>query len=133
MNNEDFKTTLKLVVESFDVFMKSVYYLAVEAQDMLSVINASMEAKDEKASNEHEEANQTPNTQVSQNSEVGAVQVEKKMTKEEVRVVLSRVAKAGYRQEVKNLLAKYNATNLRDVNEKDYVALVAEAEGLING
>ena len=133
MNNEDFKTTLKLVVESFDVFMKSVYYLAVEAQDMLSAVNASMETKDEKAANENEVANQTSDTQVSQVSERNSVQAEKKLTKEEVRVVLSRVAKAGFRQEVKNLLAKYNAQNLRDVNEKDYAALVAEAEGLING
>ena len=133
MNNEDFKTTLKLVVESFDVFMKSVYYLAVEAQDMLSAVNASMETKDEKAANENEVANQTSDTQVSQVSERNSVQAEKKLTKEEVRVVLSRVAKAGFRQEVKDLLAKYNAQNLRDVNEKDYAALVAEAEGLING
>ena len=133
MNNEDFKTTLKLVVESFDVFMKSVYYLAVEAQDILSAVNASMETKDEKAANENEVANQTSDTQVSQVSERNSVQAEKKLTKEEVRVVLSRVAKAGFRQEVKDLLAKYNAQNLRDVNEKDYAALVAEAEGLING
>lgn len=133
MNNEDFKTTLKLVVESFDVFMKSVYYLAVEAQDMLSAVNASMETKNEKAANEIEVANQTFDSQVSQVSERNSVQAEKKLTKEEVRVVLSRVAKAGFRQEVKDLLAKYNAQNLRDVNEKDYAALVAEAEGLING
>ncbi len=57
----------------------------------------------------------------------------KTITKEEVRVLLSGIAKAGHRQEVKDLLAKYNATNLGKVDPKDYAALMAEAEVLANG
>ena len=58
---------------------------------------------------------------------------ERLLMKEEVRGVLSRVAKAGYRQEVRDLLTKRNAKHLDDVDPKDYAALVAEAEELANG
>lgn len=58
---------------------------------------------------------------------------ERLLMKEEVRGVLSRVAKAGYRQEVRDLLARRNAKHLDDVDPKDYAALVAEAEELANG
>ena len=55
------------------------------------------------------------------------------MKKEEVRVILNRIAKAGFEQEIKNLLAKYGAKTLGQVDPKDYAALVAEAEGLTDG
>ena len=58
---------------------------------------------------------------------------ERLLMKEEVRGVLSRVAKAGYRQEVRDLLTRRNAKHLDDVDPKDYAALVAEAEELANG
>ena len=58
---------------------------------------------------------------------------ERLLMKEEVRGVLSRVAKAGYRQEVRDLLAKRNAKHLDEGDPKDYAALVAEAEELTNG
>lgn len=60
-------------------------------------------------------------------------QAVKQYTKEEVRVILTGIAKAGHKQEVKDLLAKYNATNLGKVDPKDYAALVADAEVLTNG
>ena len=55
------------------------------------------------------------------------------MKKEDVRVILNRIAKAGFEQEIKNLLARYGAKTLGQVDPKDYAALVAEAEGLTDG
>ena len=55
------------------------------------------------------------------------------LTKEEVRAILAKAARAGFEHEVKDLLAKYKAKTLKDVDPKDYAALVAETEVLTNG
>ena len=149
MINEELKQTVELVGKAFDAFLESVCLLAFElkkinlvqaieqttereeAEKNKKTENASAEKKTEEVSVTAKEA--TVATSAPKTSGENAGQSEKNLTKEEVRVVLSKVAKAGYRQEVKDLLAKHNAQNLRDVDEKDYAALVAEAEGLVNG
>lgn len=47
-----------------------------------------------------------------------------------VRAVLSEKSRAGYTDEVKDLLAKYGADRLSAINPEDYAALLAEAEVL---
>lgn len=44
---------------------------------------------------------------------------------------LSEISRAGHTQEVKELIAKYNADKLSDIAEADYAAVLAEAEGLV--
>ena len=84
-----------------------------------------------KLAEEKEKATNNPEKTMSE--ENNDYTAERLLMKEEVRGVLSRVAKAGYRQEVRDLLAKRNAKHLDDVDPKDYAALVAEAEELANG
>lgn len=50
--------------------------------------------------------------------------------KEEVRAVLAAKSSAGLKDEVKALLGKYGATQLKQVKPEDYSALIKEAEML---
>lgn len=49
----------------------------------------------------------------------------------QLRSRLSEISRAGHTQEVKELIAKYNAEKLSDIAEADYTAGLAEAEGLV--
>lgn len=53
-------------------------------------------------------------------------------TKEEVRAVLASKSAAGYKKEVKELLEKYGAQQLKQVNPDDYAAILKEAEVIGN-
>ncbi|MGN9174002.1 DNA ligase [Lachnospiraceae bacterium HCP1S3_A8] len=53
-------------------------------------------------------------------------------TKEDVRAVLASKAAAGYKKEVKELLEKYGAQQLKQVNPDDYAAILKEAEVIGN-
>lgn len=53
-------------------------------------------------------------------------------TKEAVRAVLASKAAAGYKKEVKELLEKYGAQQLKQVNPDDYAAILKEAEVIGN-
>lgn len=62
-----------------------------------------------------------------------AAEPEKTYTKEDVRKVLAEVSQNGHRSEVIALLKKYGARNITALDEKNYAAVVAEAEVLMNG
>lgn len=49
----------------------------------------------------------------------------------QLRSRLSEISRAGHTQEVKELIAKYNAEKLSDIAEADYAAVLAEAKGLV--
>ncbi len=53
-------------------------------------------------------------------------------TKEDVRGVLAAKSAAGFKKEVKDLLEKYGAQQLKQINPKDYAALLKEAEVIGN-
>ena len=53
-------------------------------------------------------------------------------TKEDVRAVLASKSAAGYKKEDKELLEKYGAQQLKQVNPDDYAALLKEAEVIGN-
>lgn len=48
----------------------------------------------------------------------------------QLRSRLSEISRNGHTAEIKELIAKYGADRLSDVAESDYVALLAEVEGL---
>lgn len=52
----------------------------------------------------------------------------KTYTKEQVRGILAAKSGEGHSDEVRALLAKYGAKQLKQVDPKDYAALIAEAE-----
>ena len=49
-------------------------------------------------------------------------------TKEDVRGVLAAKSAAGFKKEVKDLLEKFGAQQLKQIDPKDYAALLKEAE-----
>lgn len=53
-------------------------------------------------------------------------------TKEDVRGVLAAKSAAGFKKEIKELLEKYGAQQLKQVDPKDYAALLKEAEVIGN-
>ena len=53
-------------------------------------------------------------------------------TKEDVRGVLAAKSAAGFKKEVKKLLEKFGAQQLKQVDPKDYAALLKEAEVIGN-
>lgn len=53
-------------------------------------------------------------------------------TKEDVRGILAAKSAAGFKKEVKELLEKYGAQQLKQVDPKDYAALLKEAEVIGN-
>ena len=53
-------------------------------------------------------------------------------TKEDVRGVLAAKSAAGFKKEVKELLEKYGAQQLKQVKPEDYAALLKEAEVIGN-
>lgn len=53
-------------------------------------------------------------------------------TKEDVRGILAAKSAAGFKKEVKELLEKYGAQQLKQVDPKDYAAFLKEAEVIGN-
>ena len=53
-------------------------------------------------------------------------------TKEDVRGILAAKSAAGFKKEVKELLEKFGAQQLKQVDPKDYAALLKEAEVIGN-
>ena len=53
-------------------------------------------------------------------------------TKEDVRGVLASKSAAGFKKEVKELLEKFGAQQLKQIDPKDYAALLKEAEVIGN-
>ncbi|OLR55072.1 hypothetical protein BHK98_02715 [Hornefia porci] len=62
--------------------------------------------------------------------ETEAAPVESDISIEDIRAVLAEKSQAGKRKEVKDLLLKYDSGRLSGVDEKDYPALLKDAEAL---
>lgn len=58
---------------------------------------------------------------------------EKTYTLEEVRAILSAKSKAGFREQVKEMINKRGVDNLTKLEPSEYPSLVKEVEGLTNG
>lgn len=61
-----------------------------------------------------------------------AESVKPDLSLEDVRGVLSDIARSGNREGVKSLLEKYGASKLSAIDPNDYAALLKDAEGLKN-
>lgn len=57
-------------------------------------------------------------------------QVEKEITLEEVRGVLAEKSHAGFTAQIRELLKKYGASKLSEIDPSKYTALLSDAEGL---
>lgn len=64
--------------------------------------------------------------------EVKAAEPTPTYTKEDVRGVLAAKSAAGFKKEVKELLEKYGAQQLKQIDPKDYAAILKEAEVIGN-
>lgn len=66
-------------------------------------------------------------------SEEAAPAPEKALTLEEVRAILAEKSRDGFTAQIRDLLLKYGAKKLSEVEPASYKALVADAEVLGNG
>ena len=71
------------------------------------------------------------NTEVESQPTVEAAKPE--LTLEQVRAVLAEKSRGGYTAQVRELLVKHGAAKLSDIAPAEYLALMADAEGLGNG
>ena len=71
------------------------------------------------------------NTEVEPQPTVEAAKPE--LTLEQVRAVLAEKSRGGYTAQVRELLVKHGAAKLSDIAPAEYLALMADAEGLGNG
>ena len=55
------------------------------------------------------------------------------LTLEQVRAALAEKSRGGYTAQVRELLVKHGAAKLSDIAPAEYLALMADAEGLGNG
>lgn len=55
------------------------------------------------------------------------------LTLEQVRAILAEKSRSGFTAQVRDLLQKYGAKKLSEINPENYKALVADAEVLRNG
>lgn len=74
---------------------------------------------------------QTTNAYLDTFEEIYDPEKDEPVTFVQLRSRLSEISRAGHTQEVKELIAKYNADKLSDIAEADYAAVLAEAEGLV--
>lgn len=63
---------------------------------------------------------------------IPASESEKAPTLEEVRAILAEKSRNGFTAQIRDLLLKYGAQRLSDIDPTNYKALVADAEGLGN-
>lgn len=57
-------------------------------------------------------------------------ETDKKVTLEDVRGLLAKLSQHGKASDVKELIAKYGANKLSEINEEHYADLLKEAEGI---
>lgn len=81
----------------------------------------------QKAAEEERAVNETTRTAPATTAEAGA---QTDLTVEQVRAATSAKAKAGKRAEVKELLAKYGAESVTNMDASNYAAFYAEIEAL---
>ena len=60
------------------------------------------------------------------------VKEEPALTLEEVRTILAKKSRDGFTAQIRELLRKYGANKLSEVDPAKYKALVADAEGLVD-
>jgi F0F1-type ATP synthase membrane subunit b/b' len=92
-----------------------------EIRDAAAAINAAADRL----------ARQSAGDDKQQNTKTAADRQEKpKLSLADVRAVLADKSRAGYTEEIRELLHKYGASKLSAVDPKDYEALLYDAEGL---
>lgn len=89
-------------------------------KDVISSENTTVETPAPSTKEEPAEVKEEPTTS------------KKEVTMADVRQVLAAKSNDGFRAEVKQLLTKYGADNLRSVDPKDYESLLKDAEVIGN-
>jgi L-lactate utilization protein LutC len=92
-----------------------------EIRDAAAAINAAADRLARQAAGDDKQ----------KNTKTAADRQEKpKLSLADVRAVLADKSRAGYTEEIRELLHKYGASKLSAVDPKDYEALLYDAEGL---
>ena len=96
------------------------------AENLTTSIGTLLEALSSDAESRSVDGKETEN----QNS-VDEQKVKKDLNIEEVRRILADKARAGFKEDIRNLLKKYEANKLSEIDPVNYQALVDDAEKLI--
>jgi 3-methyladenine DNA glycosylase Tag len=99
------------------------------ANDILCAV-ATLQAVANELMTAYPDSDYTPDVPELQEEIITKPKIEKAVTLEDVRSVLSTLSANGKRAEVKELLGKFGVTKLSDVKKEDYSALLENAEVL---
>ena len=115
-----------MTIEPTITKLKNAAELIGEAVNELSALLQSLGASEQSVPG-NESQPSTPEVATSTNATA-----EPELTLEDVRGILSDIARSGNREGVKSLLEKYGASKLSAIDPNDYAALLKDAEGLKN-
>ena len=106
--------------------IKLLMEIKEDAENLATSIGTLLEALNSDAESRSVDGKETEN----QNS-VDEQKVKKDLNIEEVRRILADKARAGFKEDIRNLLKKYGANKLSEIDPVNYQALVDDAEKLI--
>lgn len=106
--------------------IKLLMEIKEDAESLATSIGTLLEALNSDEKSRSVDGKETEN----QNS-VDEQKVKKDLNIEEVRRILADKSRAGFKEDIRNLLKKYGANKLSEIDPVNYQALVDDAEKLI--
>ena len=110
--------------------MSRMKLLLQVTEDVQALADSLRELAEALQSGEPEQTETPENKQVPLAKQEPQVEEVKQPTLEEVRGLLARKSQEGKSAEVKALIDKFGASRLSEIQPENYLALMAEAEGL---
>lgn len=101
--------------------------------DMRSLADSLQAVCDAMAESEPTDADKKPTTVKESEPKKTAKSANKKIKLEDVRAVLAEKSQAGMTAGVREIIQKYGAAKLSEVDSKHYADILKDAEGLIDG
>lgn len=109
--------------------MSKIKLLLDVVSDMRSLADSLQAVCDAMAESESTDADKKPTSEPKKT----AKSVNKKIKLEDVRAVLAEKSQAGMTAKVREIIQKYGAAKLSEVDPKHYAHILKDAEGLIDG
>lgn len=106
--------------------IKLLMEIKEDAESLATSIGTLLETLNSDEKNKSEDGKESKN-QILMDEQL----VEKELSIEEVRRMLAEKSRTGFKEDIKNLLKKYGANKLSEIDTANYQALVDDAEKLI--
>lgn len=113
--------------------MSKIKLLLDVVSDIRSLADSIQAVCDAMVESEPTEEDNKPAPVKEEESKKTAKSKAKEVKLEDVRAVLAEKSQAGMTVEVREIIQKYGATKLSEIDPKHYAGILKDAEGLVNG